>query len=105
MVLLLVIAVATPHRRRRTAADGPLAGLGRGRGGVVVWWHTARAIGAPAMIAVDDFRFAPTGLLLGPGLTVWCRSITSSASAYSSRVFRAAAVATLGMMFMIGAMT
>src|SRR6266480_1949857 len=58
MVLLLVIAW-----RHRTAADLRVAGwvtlAGLAAAGAAawwLWWHTARAIGAPAMIAVDDFR-------------------------------------------------
>src|SRR3989454_11806425 len=73
MVLLLVIAW-----RHRTAADLRVAGwvtlAGLAAAGAAawwLWWHTARAIGAPAMIAVDDFRFVADWLLLGTaGLTV-----------------------------------
>src|SRR5205814_1692015 len=70
---LLVIAW-----RHRTPADLRVAGwvtlAGLAAAGAAawwLWWHTARAIGAPAMIAVDDFRFVADGLLLGTaGLTV-----------------------------------
>src|SRR5438046_9966300 len=73
MVLLLVIAW-----RHRTAADLRVAGwvtlAGLAAAGVAawwLWWHTARAIGAPAMIAVDDFRFVAVWLLVRTaGLTV-----------------------------------
>src|SRR3989449_665717 len=73
MVLLLVIAW-----RHRTAADLRVAGwvtlagfAAAGAAAWWLWWHTARAIGTPAMIAVDDFRFVVDWLLLGTaGLTV-----------------------------------
>jgi NADH-quinone oxidoreductase subunit N len=73
MVVLLVIAW-----RHRTAADLRLAGwvtlvglAGAGAAAWWLWWNTARAAGAPAMIAVDDFRFVLDWLFLGSaGLTV-----------------------------------
>src|SRR6266849_2589456 len=73
MVLMLVIAW-----RHRTAADLRVAGwvtlaglAAAGAAAWSLWWHSARAIGAPAMIAVDDFRFVADWLLLGTaGLAV-----------------------------------
>ena len=73
MVVLLVTAW-----RHRTAADLRLAGwvslAGLAAAGAAawwLWWNTARAAGAPAMIAVDDFRFVVDWLFLGiAGLTV-----------------------------------
>ncbi len=73
MVVLLVTAW-----RHRTAADLRIAGwvslAGLAAAGAAawwLWWNTARAAGAPAMIAVDDFRFVVDWLFLGiAGLTV-----------------------------------
>ena len=107
MVLLLVIAW-----RHRTAADLRVAGwvtlAGFAAAGAAVWWlwwHTARAIGAPAMIAVDDFRFVADWLLLGTaGLTVLVsfdyleRERLLAPEYYALLLF-----ATLGMMLMVGA--
>src|SRR5439155_1293263 len=106
MVLLLLIAW-----RHRTAADlrvagwVTLAGLAvAGAAAWWLWWHTARAIGAPAMIAVDDFRFVADGLLLGTaGLTVLVsfdyleRERLLAPEYYALLLF-----ATLGMMLMVG---
>ncbi len=73
MVVLLVTAW-----RHHTAADlrivgwVTLAGLAAAAGAAWwLWWNTARATGAPAMIAVDDFRFVLDWVFLGiAGLTV-----------------------------------
>jgi NADH-quinone oxidoreductase subunit N len=106
MALLLVIAW-----RHRTAADLRVAGwvtlAGLAAAGVAawwLWWHTARAVGAPAMIAVDDFRFVVDGLLLGTaGLTVLVsfdyleRERLLVPEYYALLLF-----ATLGMMLMVG---
>jgi len=106
MALLLVIAW-----RHRTAADlrvagwVTLAGLAAAGGSAWwLWWHTARAVGAPAMIAVDDFRFVVDGLLLGTaGLTVLVsfhyleRERLLVPEYYALLLF-----ATLGMMLMVG---
>jgi NADH-quinone oxidoreductase subunit N len=106
MALLLVIAW-----RHRTAADLRVAGwvtlAGLAAAGAAawwLWWHTARAIGAPAMIAVDDFRFVADGLLLGTaGLTVLVsfdyleRERLLAPEYYALLLF-----ATLGMMLMVG---
>jgi NADH-quinone oxidoreductase subunit N len=106
LVLLLVIAW-----RHRTAADLRVAGwvtvAGLAAGGVAtwwLWWHTARAIGAPAMIAVDDFRFVADWLLLGTaGLTVLVsfdyleRERLLAPEYYALLLF-----ATLGAMVMVG---
>ena len=66
LVVLLVVAW-----RHRTAADLRAAGwatlAGLGAAGAAVWWlcwSSARAVGIPAMIAVDDFRFVSDWLLL-----------------------------------------
>ncbi len=66
LVVLLVVAW-----RHRTAADlraagwATLAGLGAAGAAVWwLWWSSARAVGIPAMIAVDDFRFVSDWLLL-----------------------------------------
>ncbi len=107
MVLLLVIAW-----RHRTAADLRLAGwvtlAGLAAAGAAawwLWWHSARAIGAPAMIAVDDFRFVADWLLLGTaGLTVVVsfdyleRERLLAPEYYALLLF-----ATLGAMLMVGA--
>jgi NADH-quinone oxidoreductase subunit N len=106
MALLLVIAW-----RHRTAADLRVAGwvtlAGLAAAGVAawwLWWHTARAVGAPAMMAVDDFRFVVDGLLLGTaGLTVLVsfdyleRERLLVPEYYALLLF-----ATLGMMLMVG---
>jgi len=106
MVLLLVIAW-----RHRTPADLRVAGwvtlAGLAAAGAAawwLWWHTARAIGAPAMIAVDDFRFVTDGLLLGTaGLTVLVsfdyleRERLLAPEYYALLLF-----ATLGTMLMVG---
>jgi NADH-quinone oxidoreductase subunit N len=63
--------------RHRTAADvrfagwATLAGLVAAGGAVWwLWWRGARVAGAPAMIAVDDFRLVTSALFLGAaGLT------------------------------------
>ncbi len=106
LALLLVIAW-----RHRTAADLRVAGwvtlAGLAAAGAAawwLWWHTARAHGAPAMIAVDDFRFVADGLLLGTaGLTVLVsfdyleRERLLAPEYYALLLF-----ATLGMMLMVG---
>ncbi len=106
MVLLLLIAW-----RHRTAADlrvagwVTLAGLAvAGAAAWWLWWHTARAIGVPGMIAVDDFRFVADGLLLGTaGLTVLVsfdyleRERLLAPEYYALLLF-----ATLGTMLMVG---
>ena len=106
MALLLVIAW-----RHRTAADLRVAGwvtlAGLAAAGAAawwLWWHTAHALGAPAMIAVDDFRFVADGLLLGTaGLTVLVsfdyleRERLLAPEYYALLLF-----ATLGMMLMVG---
>jgi NADH-quinone oxidoreductase subunit N len=106
MALLLVIAW-----RHRTAADLRVAGwvtlaglAGTAAAAWWLWWHTARAIGAPAMIAVDDFRFVVDWLLLGTaGLTVLVsfdyleRERLLVPEYYALLLF-----ATLGMMLMVG---
>src|ERR1041385_7813554 len=105
MALLLVIAW-----RHRTAADLRLAGwvtlAGLAAAGAAawwLWWHTARAIGAPAMIAVDDFRFVADWLVRGAaGLTVLVsfdyleRERLLAPEYYALLLF-----ATLGMMLMV----
>ena len=67
MVVLLVTAW-----RHRTAADLRVAGwltlAGFAASAAAVWWlwwNSARAVGAPGMIALDDFRFAVDWLFLG----------------------------------------
>src|SRR5437762_1806056 len=106
MVLLLVIAW-----RHRTAADLRVAGwvtlAGLAAAGVAawwLWWHTARAIGAPAMIAVDDFRFVADWLLLGTaGLTVLVSFDYLERERLLVPEYHALLLfATLGMMFMVG---
>jgi len=106
MVLLLVIAW-----RHRTAADVrlagwvTLAGLAAAAGAAWwLWWHTARAIGAPAMIAVDDFRFVTDWLLLGAaGLTVLVSfDYLERERLLVPEYFALLLFATLGMMLMIG---
>src|SRR2546421_3855137 len=106
MVLLLLIAW-----RHRTAADlrvagwVTLAGLAvAGAAAWWLWWHTARAIGAPALIAVDVFRFVAEGLLLGPApLTLLVsfdyleRERLLAPEYYALLLF-----ATLGTMLMVG---
>lgn len=106
MVLLLVIAW-----RHRTAADLRMAGwvtlAGLAAAGAAtwwLWWHTARAIGAPAMIAVDDFRFVTDGLLLGTaGLTVLVSfDYLERERLLIPEYFALLLFATLGMMLMVG---
>src|SRR3989441_5204792 len=106
MVLLLVIAW-----RHRTPADLRVAGwvtlAGLAAAGAAawwLWWHTARAIGAPAMIAVDDFRFVTDGLLLGTaGLTVLVSFDYLERERLLVPEYHALLLfATLGMMLMVG---
>jgi NADH-quinone oxidoreductase subunit N len=106
MVLLLVIAW-----RHRTAADLRVAGwvtlAGLAAAGAAawwLWWHTARAIGAPAMIAVDDFRFVADWLLLGTaGLTVLVSFDYLERERLLVPEYHALLLfATLGMMLMVG---
>ena len=106
MVLLLVIAW-----RHRTAADLRVAGwvtlAGLAAAGAAawwLWWHTARAIGAPAMIAVDDFRFVVDWLLLGTaGLTVLVSFDYLERERLLVPEYHALLLfATLGMMLMVG---
>ncbi len=106
MVLLLVIAW-----RHRTAADLRVAGLvtlaGLAASGAAawwLWWHTARAIGAPAMIAVDDFRFVVDWLLLGTAaLTVLVSFDYLERERLLVPEYHALLLfATLGMMLMVG---
>ena len=73
---LLVLLVAawrhTSARDQRIAGWTTVAGLAAAGAAVWwLWWHTARAAGAPSLIAVDDFRFVTDGLFLAAaGLTV-----------------------------------
>src|SRR6266566_2385843 len=106
MVLLLVIAW-----RHRTAADLRVAGsvtlagfAAAGAAAWWLWWHTARAIGAPAMIAVDDFRFVVDWLLLGTaGLTVLASFDYLEREGLLVAEYHALLLfATLGMMLMVG---
>src|SRR5581483_7912670 len=67
--LVLLLVVAWRHRGvadLRAAGWVALAGLAAAA--AAVWWlwrHEARGAGAPAMVAVDDFRFVTDGLVLG----------------------------------------
>ena len=106
MVLLLVIAW-----RHRTAADLRVAGwvtlAGLAAAGAAawwLWWHMARAIGAPAMIAVDDFRFVADWLLLGTAaLTVLVSFDYLERERLLVPEYHALLLfATLGMMLMVG---
>jgi len=106
LVLLLVIAW-----RHRTAADVRLAGwvtlaglAAAGGAAWWLWWHTARAIGVPAMIAVDDFRFVTDWLLLGTaGLTVLVSfDYLERERLLVPEYFALLLFATLGMMLMVG---
>jgi len=106
MVLLLVIAW-----RHRTAADLRVAGwvtlAGLAASGAAawwLWWHTARAVGAPAMIAVDDFRFVVDWLLLGTAaLTVLVSFDYLERERLLVPEYHALLLfATLGMMLMVG---
>src|SRR2546425_13022120 len=106
MVLLLLIAW-----RHRTAADLRVAGwvtlAGLAAAGAAawwLWWHTARAIGAPAMIAVDDFRFVADWLLLGTaGLTVLVSfDYLERERLLAPEYFALLLFATLGMMLLGG---
>lgn len=104
----LLLVVAWRHGRvsdLRLAGGVSLAGLVAAGGAVWwLWWHSARAAGAPAMIAVDDFRFVADGLVLGTAaLTVLVsfpyleRETLLAPEYYVLLLF-----ATLGMMLMIG---
>jgi len=73
--MLVLLVAAWRHRNARDlriAGWVSLAGLAAAGGAVWwLWWHTARAAGAPSIIALDDFRFVTDGLfLLAAGLTV-----------------------------------
>src|SRR5439155_3045951 len=69
-----------------------------------LWWHTARAIGAPAMIAVDDFRFVADWLFLGTaGLTVLVSfDYLEREQLLAPEYFALLLFATLGMMLLGG---
>src|SRR2546426_1143941 len=106
MALLLVIAW-----RHRTAADLRVAGwvtlAGLAAAGAAawgLWWRTARALGAPAMIAGDDFRFVADGLLLGTaGLTALVSFDYLERERLLVPEYHALLLfATLGMMLMVG---
>src|SRR5947207_6492209 len=106
MLALLVTAWRhTSARDLRIVGWVTLAGLGAGGAAVWwLWWHTARAAGAPSLIAVDDFRFVTDGLFLAAaGLTVLAsfdyleREALLVPEYYVLLLF-----ATLGMMLMAG---
>jgi NADH-quinone oxidoreductase subunit N len=106
-----VVVLLLTAWRHRTAADlrlvgwVTLAGLAATSAATGwLWWHTARATGAPAMIAVDDFRFVVDELFLGiAGLTFlvsfnYLERERLLAPEYHVLIL----FATLGMMFMAG---
>jgi NADH-quinone oxidoreductase subunit N len=106
--LVLLLVVAWRHRSTsdlRLAGWVSLAGFAAAAAAVSwLWWHTARAGRAPAMIAVDDFRFVTDWLVLGTAaLTVFVsfgyleREALLVPEYYVLLLF-----ATLGMMLMIG---
>jgi NADH-quinone oxidoreductase subunit N len=106
--LLVLLVVAWRHRTPadlRLAGGLSLAGLAAVAAAVWwLWWQRARAGGAPAMIAVDDFRFVVDWLVLGTAaLTVLVsfgyleREALLAPEYYVLLLF-----ATLGMMLMIG---
>src|SRR6266853_483169 len=110
-VVPLLAAVLTIAWRHRTAADVRLAGwvtlaglAAAGGAAWWLWWHTARAIGVPAMIAVDDFRFVTDWLLLGTaGLTVLVSfDYLERERLLVPEYFALLLFATLGMMLMVG---
>ena len=72
LVLLVTAWRHTSARDQRIAGWATLAGLAAAGAAVWwLWWHTARAAGAPSLIAVDDFRFVTDALFLAAaGLTV-----------------------------------
>src|SRR3989440_4474572 len=72
LVLLVTAWRHTSARDQRIAGWTTVAGLAAAGAAVWwLWWHTARAAGAPSLIAVDDFRFVTDGLFLAAaGLTV-----------------------------------
>src|SRR5581483_9112190 len=105
---ILRLVVAWRHRGvadLRAAGWVALAGLAAAA--AAVWWlwrHEARGAGAPAMVAVDDFRFVTDGLVLGTAaLTVLAsfeyleREALLVPEYYVLLVF-----ATLGMLLMAG---
>src|SRR6266853_1747168 len=110
-VVPLLAAVLTIAWRHRTAADVRLAGwvtlaglAAAGGAAWWLWWHTARAIGVPAMIAVDDFRFVTDWLLLGTaGLTVLVSfDYLERERLLVPEYFALLLFATLGMMLLVG---
>jgi NADH-quinone oxidoreductase subunit N len=106
LVLLLVVAW-----RHRTASDLRLAGglslAGLAAAGAAVgwlWWQRARAGGAPAMIAVDDFRFVTDGIVLGTAAVTVLVSFAylERETLLAPEYYVLLLFATLGMMLMIG---
>ncbi len=106
LVVLLVVAW-----RHRTAADlraagwATVAGLGAAAAAVWwLWWSSARAVGIPAMIAVDDFRFVSDWLLLGAAaLTVLVSfAYLEREGLLAPEYYVLLLFATLGMMLLAG---
>jgi NADH-quinone oxidoreductase subunit N len=106
VALLLVVAW-----RHRTAADlraaggVTLAGLAAAAAAVWwLWWNGARAVGIPAMVAVDDFRFVTDWLLLGTAaLTVLVsQAYLEREHLLAPEYYVLLLFATLGMMLMAG---
>ena len=106
-----VVVLLLTAWRHRTAGDLRLVGwttvAGLAATGAAtwwLWWHTARAAGAPAMIAVDDFRFVVDWLFLGiAALTVLMSFHYLERERLLAPEYHVLIVfATLGMMFMAG---
>ena len=70
-----------------------------------LWWHRARVDGISPMIAVDDFRFVTSGLLLGAAaLTVlFSTAYLEREGLFAVEFYPLLLFATLGMMLMAGA--
>ncbi len=106
LILVLVVAV-----RHRSAGDlrlaGALAFLTFVTGGVAtawLWWQNAAPAGGPAMIALDAYRLAATGLVLGTAaLTVpLSQGYLEREGLLAPEFYPLLVFATLGMMLMAG---
>jgi len=106
--LAVLLVTAWRHRTAtdlRIAAWVTLVGLAAAAAAAWwLWWRTARATGAPAMIALDDFRFVADWLFLGiAGLTVLVSfDYLEREQLLAPEYYVLLLFATLGMMLMVG---
>src|SRR3989449_9437541 len=104
----VLLLVAWRHRTvadLRAAGAATLAGLGAAAVTTgLLWWNGAHAVGIPAMIAADDFRFVSDWLLLGTAaLTVLVSfHYLEREHLLAPEYYVLVLFATLGMMLMAG---